>query len=338
MSTISPEISVIMPAYNAEKYIAESIESVLNQTFKDFELLILDDASSDKTKEIVLSYAQKDNRIVYVEKQSNHGPATLRNEGISLAKGTFIALNDADDLSETTRFEKQISVFKSQPNVAVCGSWILNFGDNMESYVFEAPQNPIEIKLTFLSYDCLANSSAMFRKSCVENLEYQKEFVPAEDYKLWSEVIVNHDFFIIQEALVHYRQHENNISKTKADNLAISDLKIKTDLFLKIFALQDGDFDYKKLVHLFDVLGYRKKLSKSELLEFFEMTKKIIAINTEKNIFPQAMFQKTMEEVLNKPFVYSKTMQLVVFEVKHKFPNEFKLLSTKSLLKKLIKF
>ncbi len=338
MSAVSPEISVIMPAYNAEKYIAESIESILNQTFKDFELLILDDASSDKTKEIVLSYAQKDNRIIYVEKQSNHGPATLRNEGIRLAKGTFIALNDADDLSETTRFEKQISVFKAQPNVAVCGSWIVNFGDNMEPYVFEAPENPIDIKLTFLSYDCLANSSAMFRKSCVENLEYQKEFVPAEDYKLWSEVIVNHDFYIIQEALVRYRQHENNISKTKADNLAISDLKIKTDLFQKIFGLQDGDFDYKKLVHLFDFLGYRKKLSKPELLEFFEIIKKIVAINDEKNIFPQAMFQKRMEELINKPFVYSKTTQLVVFELKQKFPNEFKLLSRKSLFKKLIKF
>lgn len=338
MSTISPEISVIMPAYNAEKYIAASIESVLNQTFKNFELLILDDASSDKTKEIVLSYAQNDNRIVYVEKQSNHGPATLRNEGIRLAKGTFIALNDADDLSETTRFEKQITVFRNQPNVAVCGSWIVNFGDTMESYVFQAPQNPIDIKLTFLSYDCLANSSAMFRKSCVENLEYQKEFVPAEDYKLWSEVIIKHDFYIIQEALVHYRQHENNISKTKADNLAISDLKIKTDLFQKIFGLQDGAFDYKKLVQLFDILGYRKKLSKIQLLEFFEMSKRIIEINTEKNIFPQALFQKRMEEVLNRPFVYSKTTQLIVFELKQKFPNEFKLLSRKSLFKKLIKF
>lgn len=194
MSQNSPEISVIMPAYNAEKYIAASIESILNQTFKNFELLILDDASSDKTKEIVLSFAKNDSRIVYVEKQSNHGPATLRNEGIHLAKGNFIALNDADDLSESTRFEKQIAVFKSQPNVAVCGSWILNFGENMESYVFQAPENPTDIKLTFLSYDCLANSSAMFRKSCVENLEYQKEFVPAEDYKLWSEVILKHDF------------------------------------------------------------------------------------------------------------------------------------------------
>jgi len=75
--------------------------------------------------------------------------STLRNEGIRLAKGTFIALNDADDLSENTRFEKQIAVFTSQPNVAVCGSWILNFGDNIESYVFQAPQNPIDIKLTF---------------------------------------------------------------------------------------------------------------------------------------------------------------------------------------------
>lgn len=338
MSVNFPVISVIMPAYNAEKYIAASIESVLNQTFKDFELIILDDASLDKTKEIVLSYAENDTRIVYVEKQSNHGPATLRNEGIRLAKGTFIALNDADDLSETTRFEKQLAVFNTQPNVAVCGSWILNFGDNMEAYVFKAPQNPIEIKLTFLSYDCLANSSAMFRKSCVENLEYQKEFVPAEDYKLWSEVIVKNDFYIIQEALVRYRQHENNISKTKADNLAISDLKIKTDLFQKIFGLQNDDFDFKKLVHLFDILGYRKKISKSELFEFFDMLKRVMDINTEKNIFPQALFQKRMEEVINKPFVYSKTTQLVVFELKHKFPNEFKLLNTKSLFKKLIKF
>lgn len=338
MSQNSPEISVIMPAYNAEKYIAASIESVLSQTFKNFELLILDDASSDKTKEIVLSFAKNDSRIIYVEKQSNHGPATLRNEGIHLAKGNFIALNDADDLSESTRFEKQIAVFKSQPNVAVCGSWILNFGENMESHVFQAPENPTDIKLTFLSYDCLANSSAMFRKSCVENIEYQKEYVPAEDYKLWSEVILKHDFYIIQEALVHYRQHENNISKTKANNLASSDLKIKTDLFQKIFGLQNEDFDFKKLAHLFDLLGYRKKISQSELLEFFEMSKKIIAINKEKKIFPEAMFQKRLEEALNKPFIYSKTSPLFVFELKQKFPNEFKLLSSKSIFKKLIKF
>lgn len=338
MNVNLPEISVIMPAYNAEKYIAASIESILNQTFINFELIILDDASTDKTKEIITSYAQKDDRIVYVEKNTNHGPALLRNEGIRLSKGTFIALNDADDLSEINRFEKQITVFKNQPNVAVCGSWILSFGENIEDTVFEAPQFPNAIKLTFLSYDCLANSSAMFRKSCVENLKYQEDFVPAEDYKLWSEVIVNHDFYIIQEPLVRYRQHENNISKTKADNLAISDLKIKTDLFQKIFHLQSEDFEYKKLVRLFDILGYRKKLSKSELLEFFEMTKRILAINAEKNIFPQDMLQKRMEEAINKPFVYSKTTQLIVFELKQKFPNEFKLLSTKSIFKKLIKF
>lgn len=338
MSSISPDISVIMPAYNAEKYIAESIESILNQTFQNFELIILDDASSDKTKEIVLSYAQNDNRIVYVEKQSNHGPATLRNEGIRLAKGTFIALNDADDLSETTRFEKQVAIFNQQPNVAVCGSWITVFGDAMETYVFEAPEHPIEIKLTFLSYDCLANSSAMFRKSCVENLEYQKEYVPAEDYKLWSEVIVKHDFNIIQEALVRYRQHENNISKTKADNLAISDLKIKTELFKNIFELKNEDFDFKKLVDFFEILANRKKLNKQQILSFFEIAKQIIKINDEKGIFPKVLFQNRMIELLTKPFIYSKTNPFFVFQLQSKFPNEFKLLSGKTIFKKVIKF
>lgn len=338
MNSNQPLISVIMPAYNAEKYIAETIESVLNQTFKDFELIILDDASSDKTKNIVLSYAQNDDRIVYVGKQCNHGPATLRNEGISLAKGNFIALNDADDLSETTRFEKQITVFNNHPNVAVCGSWILNFGDNIDSYVFEAPQDPIAIKLLFLSYNCLANSSAMFRKSCVENLEYQKEFVPAEDYKLWSEVIVKQDFYIIQEALVHYRQHENNISKTKADNLAISDLKIKTEMFKNIFDLNDSDFDYKKLVNFFEILANRMKLGKKEIFSFFEMAQRIIKINKEKTVFPEVLFQNRIEELLTKPFIYSKINPFFVIQLQRKFPNELKLLNRKGVFKKLINF
>ncbi len=336
MNAISPKISVLLPVYNSELYIRDAVDSILNQTFSDFEFIIIDDASTDKSVEILQSYS--DPRIQLIVKPKNSGYTDSLNYGLTIAKGEYIARMDSDDISLPTRFEKQVEVLQKNKDVVVCGSWISVFGNNMESVIFEAPQNPIEIKLTFLSYDCIAHPSVMFRKSCMENLEYQKEFVPAEDYKLWSEVILKHDFYIIQEALLRYRQHENNISKIKAENLVISDLKIKTDLFQKIFGLQNDAFDFKKLVHLFDILGYRKKLSKSELLEFFEMTKKIIAINKEKNIFPEAMFQKRMEEALNKPFVYSKTTQLVVFELKHKFPNEFKLLSTKSLFKKLIKF
>jgi len=336
MNVISPKISVLMPVYNSELYIRDAVDSILNQTFSDFEFIIIDDASTDKSVEIIQSYS--DPRIQLIVKPKNSGYTDSLNYALTIAKGEYIARMDSDDISLPTRFEKQIEVLQKNNEVVVCGTWIAVFGNNMESYIFEAPQNSTEIKLTFLSYDCIAHPSVMFRKSCMENLEYKKEFVPAEDYKLWSEIIINHDFHIIQEPLVRYRQHEKNISKTKADNLAISDLKIKTDLFQKIFGLQDGDFDYKKLVHLFDFLGYRKKLSKPELLEFFEMIKKIVAINDEKNIFPQAMFQKRMEELINKPFVYSKTTQLVVFELKQKFPNEFKLLSKKSLFKKLIKF
>ena len=284
------KLSVAMCTYNGGHYLKEQIDSILNQTFSDFEFIIIDDASTDKSVEILQSYS--DPRIQLIVKPKNSGYTDSLNYGLTIAKGEYIARMDSDDISLPTRFEKQVEVLQKNKDVVVCGSWISVFGNNMESVIFEAPQNPIEIKLTFLSYDCIAHPSVMFRKSCMENLEYQKEFVPAEDYKLWSEVILKHDFYIIQEALLRYRQHENNISKIKAENLVISDLKIKTDLFQKIFGLQNDAFDFKKLVHLFDILGYRKKLSKSELLEFFEMTKKIIAINKEKNIFLKQCFKK----------------------------------------------
>jgi glycosyltransferase involved in cell wall biosynthesis len=336
MSAKSPKITVLLPVYNSELYIKDAVDSILNQTFSDFEFIIIDDASTDKSVEIIQSYS--DSRIQLIVKPKNSGYTDSLNYGLTIAKGEYIARMDSDDISLPTRFEKQIEFLQKNSEVVVCGTWITVFGNNIDSYTFEAPQNSNEIKLTFLSYDCIAHPSVMFRKSCVMNLEYKKEFVPAEDYKLWSEIIVKHDFSIIQEALLLYRQHENNISKAKADNLAKSDIKIKTDLFQKIFGLHNDDFDFNKLVHLFNILGYRKKLSKIQLLEFFEMAQKIIKINKEKVVFPEVLFKNKMEELLTKPFIYSKTNPFFVFELKRKFPNEFKLLSRKSVFNKIIKF
>lgn len=336
MSTISPKISVLLPVYNSELYIREAVDSILNQTFSDFEFIIIDDASTDKSVEIIQSYS--DPRIQLIVKPKNSGYTDSLNYGLTIAKGEFIARMDSDDISLPTRFEKQLAFLEKNSNVAVCSSWITIFGNTAEPYVFEAPENPLDIKLTFLSYDCVAHPAVMLRKSCLNNMNYQKEYVPAEDYKLWSEMILNHDFYIIQESLLHYRQHEQNISKTKADNLVISDLKIKTDLFQKIFGLSNEAFDYKKLVHFFEILGNRKRISKTQLLEFFEMAHKIRGINAEKKVFPEAVFTERITELLNKPFLYSKTSPLIIFELKQKFPNEFKLLSTKSVFKKISKF
>ena len=97
-----------MPVYNGEKYLAEAIESVLNQTYSNFELIILNDKSTDSSKAIIQSYQTKDDRIVFIDKTENVGPATLRSEGFDVAKGEFIALLDADDIAMPNRFEKQI--------------------------------------------------------------------------------------------------------------------------------------------------------------------------------------------------------------------------------------
>ena len=122
-----PQISVVMPVYNAEKYLNEAINSVLNQTYSNFELIILNDKSTDSSKSIIESYLAKDSRIVFIDKETNVGPANLRNEGFDLARGTYIALLDADDIAKSTRFEKQIAILKKSSNIGVCGTWFTTF-------------------------------------------------------------------------------------------------------------------------------------------------------------------------------------------------------------------
>ena len=122
MTDKAPLISVIMPAYNAEKYIGEAIESILNQTLKDFELIIVNDASTDSTGNIIKSYAEKDSRIVVLVNENNLNIAGSLNRGISVAKGTFIARMDADDIALPERLEMQAKVMSENPQVAVVGN------------------------------------------------------------------------------------------------------------------------------------------------------------------------------------------------------------------------
>ena len=116
------QLSVVMPVYNAEKYLSEAIESILQQSFEDFEFLIINDGSTDRSKDIVLQY--DDPRIIYVENDSNMGLIATLNRGIKLARGLFLARMDADDISVKDRFAKQIAFLKNNPNYRLCGSTV----------------------------------------------------------------------------------------------------------------------------------------------------------------------------------------------------------------------
>jgi len=204
-----PRVSVLLPVYNTkEEYLRETIESILNQTFADFELLILDDGSTDENVEkVVLSY--KDKRIKY-QKQQNQGIAKTRNNLMDMAKGEYLALCDHDDISLPKRFEKQVKFLDEHPEAGGVSAWYEYFPNN--KHIEKKPYNP---KLFDMYRDCcFAQQASMLRKDFFDkfNLRYDSEYCPADDYELWTRAIRYFELYNIQEVLLKYRWHSENES------------------------------------------------------------------------------------------------------------------------------
>lgn len=209
-----PKVSVIIPAYNAMTYLPETVESALNQTFTDFELLIINDGSSDN---IVEWTAQLTDGRVRLISQVNQGTAAARNTGIINAKGEYIAFLDADDLWEPTKLEKQVHCLDHNPSVGLVDTWILlidqygNSTNRIRSHntegdvwkkVFEACDSPV-----------CCGSSPMIRSSCFETIGLFDQTIYAEDVDMWLRIASRYHFGLVKEVLVKYREHPNNKSK-----------------------------------------------------------------------------------------------------------------------------
>lgn len=213
----SPTISVIMPAYNAADYIESAIKSILCQTYENFELIVINDGSTDDTESIVTKLANDDSRI-FVINQPNLGIVESLNRGLKISRGTYIARMDADDISLPTRFQRQLNEFSTNPRLIACGTWfqkIDNCGKKLSSF-FNPPITNKHCKQYLLLKNCFAHPSIMLRRnipSC--KLEYNHDYVYAEDYKLWSDIQEHGDFYNIPEKLLLYRVHRNQISAQK---------------------------------------------------------------------------------------------------------------------------
>ncbi|AWA29772.1 hypothetical protein HYN48_06600 [Flavobacterium magnum] len=207
-----PLISVLMPVYNCGQYVAEAVDSILNQTVIDFEFIIIDDASTDSTVEIIRQYS--DPRITLVVKEANTGYTKSLNMGVSMARGQFIARMDGDDVSLPERFAEQLNLFTSRPEVIVCGSCMTVIGTN-GPIMF--PETHTEISIALLSSNPVAHPSVMIRSSSLKKFNYVPEKEPAEDYHLWTTLISEGQFYNIQKALIQYRLHDSQISSTKKE-------------------------------------------------------------------------------------------------------------------------
>jgi len=218
---MNPKISVLMPVYNSEKYLKEAIESILNQTFSDFEFLIINDGSTDQSVNIIESYG--DSRIRLIHNEQNQGLISTLNKGIDLSQGKYIERMDSDDISLPARLEKQFKLMEENEDIGICGTLFQSFGNH--NYIPNHPEDSELIK-AHLVFGCyIGHPTVMIRKSIFKkyNLRYDNNFKHAEDYELWTRVIKYSKFTNIQEILLHYRSHDSQIchkfAQIQAQNL-----------------------------------------------------------------------------------------------------------------------
>lgn len=181
-----PLVSIIMPVYNTAPYLREAMDSILSQTFSDFELIVLDDCSPDNSEEILDMY--NDPRIVRYKGSRNVGLGNVLNVGIGMARGKYIARMDSDDISLPDRLEVQVVFLENHPEYDFVSVGMKEFGDGKRVYAYDNESE--EIKFNALFFSPVLHASSMWRKNSFEGLLYNQEFVPSEDYELWTRALL----------------------------------------------------------------------------------------------------------------------------------------------------
>lgn len=259
-----------MSVYNGEQYLAQAIESILQQTFTDFEFIIINDGSTDRSLQIIQDYIQIDSRIVLISRE-NKGLIASLNEGLDLARGKYIARMDADDISLPQRLERQYQVMKQNPEVIVCGSWVNKLiadsstVPNSHIQVTKFYTNDKAIKAMLIRACCFAHPAVMLCASKLQkyNLAYQTDYLHAEDYALWVRAAKYGEFFNIPEPLLNYR-----LLATSVTRLADKDEQQRQNVYNKIqeniFKLIEYSYTPEDVALMFSI-SHKARINKTKI-------------------------------------------------------------------------
>lgn len=285
-----PKVSVILPAYNAEKYIKEAVDSILGQTFKDFELIVINDCSKDSTEQILLSYI--DPRLVYVKNEQNLGVAGTLNKGLSLAKGTYIARMDADDISLPERFQKQVTYLDAHPDVAVLGTNVETFDENGPLHIGWSSTDPKQMKVD-LFFSCgLAHPSVMMRTDVIRTLGgYDMAFEGLEDYDLWCRVSENYGVTTFPEVLFRYRVHSAQVTKNPSQKYLerLNNLKCRQLERLGVSGENAGAAWY---------FADKRPETKEEICAVAAFYEELLSANQKKQCYDQMILKNALQGVI----------------------------------------
>jgi glycosyltransferase involved in cell wall biosynthesis len=292
-----------MPVYNGATYLNEAIDSILNQTYNDFEFLIIDDGSTDGSVKIIKSY--DDNRIRLFENNNNLGQSETLNKGLILARGKYIARMDQDDVSMPERLERQAEFMEDNPQIGVCGSWLQLMGKF--DGILELDTKSEDIKMNLLTNQNLAHPAVMIRKDTLVkyDLNYNPAYSIAQDYDLWVRMFEFCSFANIPEALIKYRMHNNQNSKKSGEQNNAETSRVLTNLLKKMgFQLNDSEL----VIHnkIFNGIG----IDSVTIVKAFRYLIRLRTSNLRKNIFEPVIFNEFLKNKWRR-FMLNKKNKLL---------------------------
>ena len=290
---IVPKISLIMSVYNGEDYLAETVESVLCQTFTEWEFIIINDCSTDNTSKILSDYESKDSRIKVHTNETNLRLPSSLNKALSLAKGKYIARMDADDICMPDRLQKQYDFMEANPNVDLSSCRFLTLKNGVYSSGGCGGKVDSEsIKALLLVTNPILHPGIIAKADVIKELGYDKNFTCTEDMELWTRFVLNNKRVeILSEYLMIYRLHDKQITETTLDKQKNEVIKIqKTYLsqLLKPMTEEQEEF-------YINGIYFRKNINVSKFIEFYRWAK---SVNNKTNNFDKYALKYAFFEIL----------------------------------------
>lgn len=286
-------VSVLMPVYNAEKYLVEAIDSILNQSYSDFEFLIINDGSTDRSEEIILSFS--DPRIRYIKNEGNLKLIKTLNKGMQLCTGKYIVRMDADDISDPARIERQVSFMEHNPEVGLCGTWFASFDEKGKKGECRYAREHDEICFKQLYQIHLSHGTAIFRMSIINESDFRfdVDFPHAEDYDLFTRMSLKTRLTNLPFIGYHVRHHENEVSVKFSPIQKISSLKVRAALFTFLQTYNDD-----RVLTNFEKLNYQDyneiTLSSSEIKLLLES---LVIGNKNAHYINESYFENKIKEL-----------------------------------------
>ena len=287
----NPRVTVLMPVYNSASHLVAALESILRQSWKDFEFLIIDDGSNDQSANIVHSF--DDPRIRFVSNERNQGLIHTLNKGFDLARGTYIARMDADDISLPKRLERQVDFMDRNPGIGACGTWVETFGERNDVWRYPVTSEDVHTHLLF--HSALAHPTVCLRRAAFDKhgLRYDENYPHAEDFQLWQRASDCFPIVNLGEVQLKYNIHSKSISQTKREMQSVTLRQIDREALIRLgIEASDAELDVHRC------LGHGGDRLKGISLEDTERwLKRLITTNESAHRYSQKSLQRLCGEL-----------------------------------------